>query len=129
MLSQIEEMGVRGEDSLKAEAAAEPVPEHFLASPAAGKKAEELLATAVEAAQAALDGYQETEDQLNKLWVVRANRAAVNHLLANLHTGPEADEYRNDAILMYKQAIQDRTDLPEAQPYQRIINSLTQTAP
>jgi len=135
MLEELEEMGVRLDGETQPGTApaegeeAQARPEHWLKPAAAEKAAEEARSQAVDAAKAALTQYEEAEEELNRLWVVHANRAAVNYLLANLHRGPEAEKYRKDAIRLYQQSIQERRDRPEAEPYRDILDGLTQTSP
>ncbi|GMU23522.1 MAG: hypothetical protein AMXMBFR13_36000 [Phycisphaerae bacterium] len=96
---------------------------------AAGKEAAAARAEAVKSAQEALEAYQEADDMLGQLWVLHTHMGAVNYLLAGLTTGEEAQKYREQARTEYQRAVRDRSDRPEAQVYQPIIEALSAAQP
>jgi predicted nuclease with TOPRIM domain len=80
---------------------------------------------AVTFAQKALQTYRDAEDDLDRLWLLRASEAAVQLLLANLYEGPQQQEYLDKALATYQQAIEGREDWPSAQRFRRIVEELS----
>ena len=88
--------------------------------------AEDARKKAIEAGTAAIEGYTEAAGDLQNLWILQAQIGACEHLMATITTGPEADKHLAAARKAYDLAIRDRRDRPEAQPYVRILQGLTQ---
>jgi len=129
MLGELAEMGIPGAACLPEGASTKTVPAYLFDYRRAGNEARGARDHAIKEAEAALTLYEQAEGDLNRLWVVRANQAAVEYLLANLNSGPQADEHRTEAIKKYRESIQDRPDLPEAELYKTVIRGLTDTSP
>ena len=123
-------MGIRDEKDLLPEVAAgEPVPASAFEPEAAEQAAEQARADAIEAAKEALEAYRKADDDLDRLWVLHTNIAAVHYLLANLTSGSEAETHRNNALREYELSIRDQPDRREAEFYQTVMNGLTRTPP
>ncbi len=118
LLQQAEAMGIT---------LAQPAEPAYASKPAAAlEEASKARTQAITEAKEAYEAYREAGTSLNNLWVVNANAAAVCHLLSILQTGEEARKSRDLAIQIYRQAIEDRRDRPDAERFRRAVDSLTQ---
>jgi len=88
----------------------------------------EARTAAIEAAEQALEIYNEADGPLKQLWVLRANIGAVHLLLANLTSGEEAENHLTEARVEYGRALQSREDRPEAPIYQGVVAEIEAAA-
>ncbi len=131
-LAHAEKMGLARGPALVPEGVAPDAVPAVLTDPAAAlTAAEESRQQAVAEAVAARDAYDKaSSDELNDLWVVHTNIAAMHYLLAGLETDETAAKmHRQQALAEYQRATRDRADQPEAQIYQPIIQALSRQNP
>lgn len=130
MLRRLSDVGVDTSDALDIEVPqGQALDPHWLDADEAATQATSLLQKATEIAAAAEELYQEAERKLNGLWLVHARRGALQYLLANLLEGPEAEEAREEAIDMYRRAVEERADQPAAEPFVEAAEKLSANAP
>jgi hypothetical protein len=90
--------------------------------------ADEAKQTALEQANLAIELFDAAANSLNQLWVVRAHKAAVHHLLANLTKGDEAQIHRNNAMIEYRRAMGNREQRWEYDVYDSIVKDLARSS-
>lgn len=113
-IRQLQTSGLAADPQIAPEGMAlEQIPAALLSIEASQSMIAASREQAVEAGTLALEGYDQADGPLRQLWLLHANMAGVNGLLAELSTGATAREYRNAAIVEYRRAMQDRTDRPE----------------
>lgn len=111
-----------GEDS-SAEAAAMPAGTPTTQPQGIAEAANAARTQALEAAKAALKHYEDASGQLNRLWLVHTQMAAVHYLMASLTTGDEAQKHRANAAREYQLATRDRPDRPESKAYRFVTEA------
>lgn len=128
MLLDAERMGIRSEsDMLPASLEGRDVPSHLLQADAAADVREAVRERAIAAGNAAVETYRQAAGDLD-LWLVHANLAAVQHLLARLHADDQRDNLRQQAIESYARALEKRQeDDPDARIYRDILGRLRTT--
>ena len=128
LLASLEPMEIDAEQALLPEGrTADTVPEAVWQASAADAAAQEAYDNAIAAGEEAIQVYEEIAEKLNDLWVVHANIAAVNYMLAEFVEDPTtAEAYRNRAAQEYERSLRDRMDTPEGKRYQPILQELTQ---
>ncbi|MGB9625789.1 MAG: hypothetical protein ACPMAQ_13110 [Phycisphaerae bacterium] len=86
--------------------------------------ADEQIAPAVSAAQAAAKLYETAEPDLKKDWTLQVDQAAAYYLLSQLTQGPEAQKYRDDAIKGYQAGVAGQETNPDRLPYVARLESI-----
>ena len=123
MITRAQAMGIPSDQLLPegTDAASAPKPAYLAAEAEAA--AAEALANANQAAQAALENYTEVSQRFDA-WVLQANIAGVEYLLAGLATDEAtAAEHRNKALDIYQRI---PTDQPAGKRYRTLIDRLAQ---
>lgn len=90
---------------------------------AISQAAEQARTKALEAAKAALDAYAKASEQLDRLWLVHTQIAAVHYLMSSLTTGDEAQRHREEAVREFQLATRDRADRPESKAYRSLVEA------
>ena len=86
--------------------------------------ADEQIAPAVAAAQAAVKLYETAEPDLKKDWTLQVDQAAAYYLLSQLTQGAEAQKYRDDAIKGYQAGVAGQETNPDRLPYVARLESI-----
>jgi len=86
--------------------------------------ADEQIAPAVAAAQAAAKLYETAEPDLKKDWTLQVDQAAAYYLLSQLTQGAEAQKYRDDAIKGYQAGVAGQETNPDRLPYVARLESI-----
>jgi len=86
--------------------------------------ADEQMAPAVAAAQAAAKLYETAEPDLKKDWTLQVDQAAAYYLLSQLTQGAEAQKYRDDAIKAYQAGVAGQETNPDRLPYVARLESI-----
>jgi hypothetical protein len=128
ILESVEDMDIDTRRALvPADLQAERVPDSVWQADAAEAAAAEAYDKTIVAGEEAIDVYKEKSSELNDLWVVRANIAAVSYMLAEFIEDPTiAREFRDQAYQEYERSIRDRPDSEAAKTYKPIMDKLTQ---
>lgn len=128
-LDTLKSMGIKVDKGfLPAGVSSEKSPDWAIQVGAAQEAANQARKEVVDTAKEALEEYEKADQPLKQLWVLHANMAAVKYLLANLYTGEEAEQYRDQARQQYLRAIKDREDRPETPIYKEIVAAMSRPA-
>ncbi len=130
MLESIEPAGLAAPALLPAPAPAADQPaggrEWATAAKAALAAIETTRSEGIKAATAAIESYRSAANDTKELWTLHTEIAAVEYVLGNLATGPEAEKHLANARREFDLATRDRRDRPEVQALRPIYDKLAQ---